>query len=303
MYHSISRPIHYKVFITVVTLLCLTVQYTSATIYPPTAKIVPRKQGRYQYIVVPPTDTTQMFISADGKHPLVISLHGKSLSGSEISALTKYGTIAALNRGMRLPTYVIAPQCPSGQGWSPDKIMEVVNEVTQQYPIDTTRIYVLGMSMGGYGTFDLIGTYPNKIAAAVAMCGGGKERMASEIAKVPLWVIHGSSDVDVPVTQSRRMVAAVCAKNKDMCYYTELPRVGHSALAESYNHLKLYDWLLTHSRKPSDVATPGVANKPPSYSRADFGWLKYTNGDKQRSVVKKRSKHKHSKKRRRRTRR
>jgi hypothetical protein len=257
--------------------------------FPPTAKIISQRGG-YTYVVVPPTDTLNVDTLRDAKYPLVVSLHGKSLSGNKINALTKYGTIAAINAGLRLPAYVVAPQCPSGKGWNPDQIMEIVNTVTREYAIDTNRIYVLGMSMGGYGTFDLVGTYPEKFAAAIAMCGGGKQVMASNLARVPLWVIHGASDVDVPVSQSRMMVTAICSKKDNKCFYTELPRIGHSALAESYNHAKLYEWMFAHRKDDVNSATPAV-KEPPSYTSRDFSWLKYTNATVKKKKYGKKRKH------------
>lgn len=252
--------------------------FSSADI-PKAATYVKATRTGYHYLLVPPLEKEADRSNNDSLVPLVVSLHGKSLSGSNIRDVTKYGTMAAINRGLTLPAYVIAPQCPAGQGWNPDRIMSIVNDVCEKYPIDTNRIYVLGMSMGGYGTFDFVGTYPDKIAAAIAMCGGGKQQMASNLCKVPLWVIHGTSDIDVPISQSRVMVNAIKSKSDKNLHFTELPRIGHSPLAQSYNHRKLYDWLLQHDkseRKPGETCMV----PPPEYKSSEFTWLGTGSGKK-----------------------
>lgn len=250
-------------------------------------------QGGYQYVLAPPGRK-----HADGKvengatYPLVVSLHGASLRGNKTSMLSKYGTIAALQSGLELPAYVVAPQCPSHQRWDPKRIWRVIESVASRYPIDTTRIYVIGMSMGGYGTFDFVGTYPDKVAAAIAMCGGGQSSMASNLSTVPLWVIHGRMDRDVPPSQSRRIVSAICNIDSSRCYYTELDKLGHSALAESYNHVKLYEWLFKHS---NDGESARMAVAPPGYSAADFSW---TRSSGKKKMAKRRRAHRHRGKRR-----
>ena len=238
--------------------------------FPPNAKIVRSTRGMYPHVLVPPTNASTFGGEKHAlKYPLVVSLHGSSLRGNRLSKLTSYGTVAAINAGMSIPAYVLAPQCPSGQRWNPHRLDATITEVMKEYPIDTARIYVIGMSMGGYGTFDVVGTYPERFAAAIAMCGGGQVAMAGSLARVPLWVIHGAADRAVPSSQSRRIVNAIQATDGNICYYTEIPGLGHGALAESYGHLKLYDWLLRHT---TDPGASRVATMPPTYSRGDFAW-------------------------------
>jgi len=239
---------------------------------PKAATYVKATRTGYHYLLVPPLERDSTRAPNDSLVPLIVSLHGKSLSGSNIRDVTKYGTMYAINDGLKLPAYVIAPQCPMGQGWNPDRIMSIVDDVCANYPIDTNRIYVLGMSMGGYGTFDFVGTYPDKVAAAIAICGGGKQQMASNLCKVPLWVIHGTSDVDVPISQSRVMVSAIKSKSSKNLHFTELPRIGHSPLAQSYNHPKLYDWLLQHDKSDRKVGEACMV-PPPEYKSSEFTWL------------------------------
>jgi predicted esterase len=227
-------------------------------------------KGPYRYVIAKPTIKRGAHqVETIDKYPLVLSLHGASLRGKRISMLSRYGTIAAIESGLSLPAFVVAPQCPSGQRWQPEKLNRLIELVCKQYPIDTARIYVIGMSLGGYGTFDFVGTYPDKVAAAIALCGGGQTRMAEALSKVPMWVIHGRMDRDVPPSQSQRIVHAICVIDSTRCYYTEIEKLGHGALAESYNHSKLYDWLFQH-RLAVDAAR--VAVPPPQYGFHDFTW-------------------------------
>ena len=103
--------------------------------------------------------------------PIVLFLHGASLCGNDLNQVRRYGTINALERGRKVDAVVIAPQNPGGS-WQPDKLMNVVKWVEEHYAGDTNRFYVLGMSMGGYGTFNFTAAYPDKVAAAMALCGG-----------------------------------------------------------------------------------------------------------------------------------
>ena len=100
--------------------------------------------------------------------PLVVFLHGQSLCGTNLYTVKRYGTIDALEMGRHIDAYVVAPQNPGGS-WQPEKILKIIDWTTERYDIDTNRIYVLGMSLGGYGTINFVGTYPKKVAAAMAL--------------------------------------------------------------------------------------------------------------------------------------
>jgi predicted peptidase len=141
--------------------------------------------------------------------PLIVFLHGKSLSGDSLERLKTYGTISAITKGKHIPALVVAPQTPEGEGWVPAKIMRLINHIKRIASVDTSRIYVTGMSMGGYGTFRFVAAYPHIVAAAAPMAGGGDLHGAKNLSTVPLWVLHGKKDVDVPFVQSSKMVAAI----------------------------------------------------------------------------------------------
>lgn len=182
----------------------------------------------------------------DGKKPLVVFLHGRSLCGTDLNRVMKYGTMAAIKRGLALDAYAIAPQNPGG-AWSPDKVLAVVDWVAERYPIDTDRVYVLGMSLGGYGTIDFTAAYPDRVAAAVALCGGGTRRDLSGLNKVPLWIMHGTADASVPVSESRKVKDKMeSAGDTPLLRYEEWEGVDHGTYARMFYHPKTYEWLFKH---------------------------------------------------------
>jgi predicted peptidase len=142
----------------------------------------------------------------DTLKPLVIFLHGNSLCGRDLNMVRKYGTIDAIEKGRNLDAYVIAPQNPGG-AWKPEKVKLVMDWVINNKKIDTNRIYVLGMSLGGYGTIDFAATYPNLVAAGIAMCGGGTRKSYCGLNQVPLWIAHGTADRAVGETLAQRVAA------------------------------------------------------------------------------------------------
>ena len=179
--------------------------------------------------------------------PLVIFLHGRSLCGNDLNKVLRYGTIDAVKGGRKIDAYIIAPQNP-GTFWNPDKIMNIVDWVTERHAVDTNRIYVLGMSLGGYGTIDLTAAYPERIAAAMALCGGGSRKDLSGLNQVPLWIIHGTADRAVSVNESRKVKNQMeDAGDTPLLRYDEWAGVNHGALARLFYMNKTYDWLFKHT--------------------------------------------------------
>jgi len=176
--------------------------------------------------------------------PLIVFLHGYSLSGSDLNRVKKYGVIDAIQRtGIKPNAFVVAPQCPRGQHWNPDRVLNVMNWVKKNYHIDSMRVYVVGMSMGGYGTFDFVGKYPNEVTAAMALCGGGKVSDAANLAKVPLWILHGKADRDVPVSQSQKMENAIKKNGINYVRADYFPGLGHADMVHVFYMPVMYQWL------------------------------------------------------------
>lgn len=182
------------------------------------------------------------------KMPLIVFLHGKSLSGTNIDRVKRYGALKGIEKGLDIPAYLVAPQLPSGP-WNADKVDEIVAYMIKTYKIDEDRIYVTGMSLGSYGTMKYVGKYPNRVAAAISICGGGDVSDACNLAQVPIKVIHGDKDFIVPLTESQKIVAAVKKCNKKAPIELEVVKGGnHGSVEDLYRHQELYDWLLKHTK-------------------------------------------------------
>lgn len=125
--------------------------------------------------------------------------------------------------------------------------IRLLDSIIKVYPIDTNRIYVMGLSMGGYGVWDIIARLPNKFAAAVPICGGADLKTAPKIAHIPIWVFHGAKDGVVPVERSRRMVAEL-KKYGGKPIYTEYPNVHHGAWYPAFKNPELFKWLFQQNK-------------------------------------------------------
>jgi predicted peptidase len=180
------------------------------------------------------------------KLPILLFLHGKSLSGTDINKVKRYGVINAIEKGRVIKAIVVAPQLASGS-WSTDKIIELIEYIQKEHTTDTSRVYVCGMSLGGYGTLEIAGKHPDKITAAVAICGGGIEKDACNLAKLPLWIQHGDNDKAVPISESQKIVKAIkkCDKNADVTF-TTIPGGTHGSVESLFHTDALYNWLFEH---------------------------------------------------------
>ena len=190
---------------------------------------------------------------SDGVHrPLLIFLHGASLCGTDLNKVKKYGPMEALKRGRAIDCYVLAPQNPGGS-WNPQKIMKLIEWAEANFHIDSDRIYCYGMSLGGYGTLDMCATYPDRIAAGMAMCGGATVKDLSGLSRIPMWIVHGTADTAVPVSASDRVVEAIKKTGDDSrLIYTRMPGINHGRLARIFYCYQTYDWMFSHSLKDED---------------------------------------------------
>ena len=197
--------------------------------------------GGYNYWFATPADTTEA-------KPLIVFLHGASLKGNDLNRVKKYGTIHAVEMGREIDAYVIGPQLPAGS-WKPEKVKEIVDYVIDNYNVDTSRIYVLGMSLGGYGTLDYAAAYPDQVAAAIAMCGGSTAKDVSGLNNVPLWIIHGTADRSVPISQSEKVVSKMEEDDETVprLIFERVPGMDHSRPARLFYLPDIYDWLFQHS--------------------------------------------------------
>lgn len=210
------------------------------------------------------------------KHPLpvIIFLHGASLCGNNMDRVRRYGTLDAIEKGKIINTFVIAPQNPGG-AWKPSKIKALLDWAEANYAIDTTRVYVLGMSLGGYGTLDFCGTYPDKVAAAMALCGGCSLRDMSGLGRLPLWIMHGTADRAVGLQQSKRVVTFLQRQGTtDLLRYDWIRGYDHGIFARFFYLQKTYDWLISHSTADQPRTVDRVINIDNADVRATYNDLR-----------------------------
>lgn len=183
---------------------------------------------------------------SEGNKPVLLFFHGASLCGHDLNKVLRYGPVNAISRGRNIDAVIVVPQNPGG-AWRPQKAMNVLNWVQKHYAVDTNRIYVLGMSLGGYGTIDFAATYPEKVAAAMALCGGGSGNEYCGLNDVPLWILHGTADRDVGIKESQKVINAMqrCGSS-DRLIFTKLKGVNHSRPARAFYIDETYDWLFSH---------------------------------------------------------
>lgn len=198
------------------------------------------------------------------KYPLVIFLHGSGERGNDNEAQLKWGVLNfAKSEVMKNhPAIIIAPQCPPELMWdnlteedklnpSPSKPMKLlkalIDETIKNMPVDTNRIYITGLSMGGFGTFDAITRYPKLFAAAAPVCGGGDISKAAEIAHIPMWIFHGAIDESVTPDYSQNMFNELI-KNGAKPGFTQYPEVGHFAWITAYSDPMMIEWLFRQKK-------------------------------------------------------
>ena len=199
--------------------------------------------GGYNFWVYTPVD----YFYSQELTPVIIFLHGASLCGRNLNRVRRYGPLDAIVKGRDIDAITIVPQNPGG-AWSPKKIMEVLDWVKTNYPCDTTRVYVLGMSLGGYGTMDVCATYPDRIAAGMALCGGASVKDVSGLGRLPFWIIHGTADRAVPIKQSKVVVEKLQSEGNDTrLRYDWWQGANHGTPARVFYLKKTYEWLFSHS--------------------------------------------------------
>lgn len=204
--------------------------------------------GGYDFWVYTPQD---YFYSLENT-PVVIFLHGASLCGHNLNRVRRYGPLDAIVKGREIEALTIVPQNPGG-AWSPKKIMQVLDWVEANYKCDSTRVYVLGMSLGGFGTMDVCGTYPDRIAAGMALCGGTGLKDVSGLGKLPFWIIHGTADRAVSINQSKAVVEKLQDSGNDTrLRYEWLQGGNHGTPARIFYLKKTYEWLFSHSLVDKD---------------------------------------------------
>ena len=179
--------------------------------------------------------------------PLLLFLHGAGERGDDLELVKKHGPPKRIAQGKEFPFIVVSPQCPAGRWWQPQELVVLLDEIAENYRVDQDRIYVTGLSMGGFGTWALAAYSPDRLAAIVPICGGGERYWARMFAHVPAWVFHGAKDPAVPLERSETMVESV-KKQGGEAKLTVYPEAGHDSWTETYDNPELYQWLLQQKR-------------------------------------------------------
>ncbi len=198
----------------------------------------------YNYLMYLPKD----YQKTKDKYPLLIFLHGSGERGSNIELVKKNGVPKLIEDGKDFPFIVVSPQCPDGSWWNSQVINEMLNTIIAENRVDESRIYITGLSMGGYGTWEMITTFPQRFAAAAPICGGGNPTLARFSHGTPVWAFHGGKDEVVPMKQSLDMIEVLQSVGDDV-KLTVYPEAGHDSWTEAYNNPKLYEWFLSHKKK------------------------------------------------------
>ena len=182
--------------------------------------------------------------------PLLVFLHGVGERGDDLELVKQHGPPKLVAAGKNLPFIIVSPQCPERLWWPSitGKVMALIDETVENYDVDESRIYLTGLSMGGYGTWAIGCTYPERFAAIAPVCGGGKTFVAECLKSMPVWAFHGANDLVVSPGESKEMVDAInkAGGNAKMTIY---PNTGHDSWTKTYNNEELYSWLLSHSKK------------------------------------------------------
>lgn len=215
--------------------------------------------GKLNYRLLLPKNYKQ---GDETKYPLVLFLHGAGERGDDnrVQLIHGMGDFASDEIMEKYPAFVLAPQCPKDEkwvnvDWSSDShsmpeqpsdamrlTLQLIEHLRKDYPIDGARLYVTGLSMGGYGTWDALQRHPELWAAAAPICGGGDPNGATAMKDTPIWVFHGDQDGAVKVKRSRDMVDALKAAGGSP-KYTEYPGVGHDSWTATYKNPEFYAWL------------------------------------------------------------
>jgi predicted peptidase len=209
---------------------------------------------KVEYLLYLPKDYQK---NQGARWPLMIYLHGAGERTTNVFGVTWHGPPKLVREGRDFPFIIIAPLCPPKQWWSDTKLLRLLDHAEQEYRVDTDRIYLTGMSMGGSGTWSLGLTQAKRFAAIAPICGNANpsllKKLSSEqleaVKSLHIWAFHGAKDPTVPVATSERMVEALKRMGCTNVSFTKYPNADHDSWTVTYNNLNFYQWLLRRQRK------------------------------------------------------
>lgn len=252
-----------------------TLAFLTAAIVAGTATAAPAHFAERSVDVKGKSYRYQVFIPAEvTKHPaVVLFLHGSGERGSDNQKQMSQGLPPWLKQHMDFPAVVVIPQAPDDTEWTDEAdanmALAALEKSVKEFDGDRKKLYVTGLSMGGYGSWQLAVDYPDKFAAAAIICGGivplpdpeGRRLFlqgvpkgadpyawaAEKIGKTPVWIFHGGDDNVVPTDESRKMNAALQKRGAEV-KYTEFPGVNHGSWEKAYATPDLWSWMFSHTR-------------------------------------------------------
>lgn len=178
--------------------------------------------------------------------PLILFLHGSGQRGDNLELVKEHGVAKIVEQRPDLPFIVVSPQCPAEGWWASEVLAALLDEIEKNYRVDPKRIYLTGLSMGGFGTWQLAADQPHRFAAIAPICGRGNPLLTHRIAHLPIWVFHGAKDKIVPLSNSRDMVRSL-RKHGATPRFTIYRDAAHDSWTRTYENPRLYEWLLSHS--------------------------------------------------------
>ncbi len=202
----------------------------------------------YQYLLTLPDGYAA---DSSKRWPLVVFLHGAGERGSDLELVKKHGPPKLIAAGKKFDAIVVCPQVPAGEFWNPHGVKALVDAISKGHRVDAKRIYITGISMGGFGTFDTITAYPDTFAAAIPICGGAGINVVKfgPLKDLPIWMFHGAKDPVVPVSFSEMANAwfkrSGGGKNVKMTIY---PDAQHDSWSQTYDNPEVWTWLFQQSR-------------------------------------------------------
>ncbi len=205
------------------------------------------KKVKLNYLIYLPNDYNA---DSDVKWPLILFLHGAGERGSNIELVKRHGIPKIVEEQSEFPFIAVSPQCPANTDWTYefDSLLALLDEITEHYTIDPARVYLTGLSMGGFGTWMLAMEVPHRFAAIAPICGGGKKGKIEQLKNVPVWAFHGAKDAVVSISQSETLVDALRECGGDV-EFTVYPEADHDSWTETYDNPQLYTWFLSHAKR------------------------------------------------------
>ena len=186
--------------------------------------------------------------------PLILFLHGMGERGDDLALVKKHGPPKILDEEGDFEFIVVSPQCPDDSFWPAETraLDALLDEVVQGFAVDASRIYLTGLSMGGYGTWHLAVEYPDRFAAIAPVCGGamiyaGLPKKIEALKGIPVWAFHGARDRTVALAESADLVYAL-KKCGGTAEFTIYPDAEHDSWTETYENPELYRWFLDHAK-------------------------------------------------------